>query len=256
MDFLTRIEKQRYSRQILYPSWGGRAHHALKKASVFIAGAGGLGCPVMTCLAAAGVGCLRVCDQGEVEHSNLNRQILYSKSDLGTHKVVAAEKAVKCLNQSIRFEPLYESIDKRNIERLVAEAQLLIDCVDNFETRFVLNSYAVKEKIPLVHGGVSGFLGQITFVRTPNTPCLSCMIGAVEDSIGAFPIVGATAGIIGSLQALEALKYLTGTGELLEGRILFWDGERNRFHISREERNPDCPVCAGTGPDYNMDISR
>jgi molybdopterin/thiamine biosynthesis adenylyltransferase len=253
MDFLTRSEKQRDSRQILYPAWGGRAQHALKKASVFIAGAGGLGCPVISCLAAAGVGCLRVYDQGEVEHSNLNRQILYSESHLEKSKVEVAKKTVKQINPSVHFEAHKKRIGDSNIDSLIADSDLIIDCLDNFETRFLLNAYAVKNAVPLIHGGVRGLVGQLTFIHSPFTPCLRCMIGEEVGQSTVFPILGATAGIIGSLQALEALKYITKTGELLAGRILFWDGEKNMFHLSREQKRLECPVC---GPSQTEKVSR
>jgi len=129
------------------------------------------------------------------------------------------------------------------VDSLIGGADLILDCLDNFQTRLVLNEYAVRRQIPLIHGGVRGWSGQVSFIHPPHTPCLACLAPGDPPAVEAFPILGATAGIIGSIQALEALKYLSGTGSMLKGRILFWDGERMRFHISRENRNPRCRVC-------------
>jgi molybdopterin/thiamine biosynthesis adenylyltransferase len=243
MNGLTNQDQARYSRQLVIPQWGEEAQRKLKQAIVFVAGAGGLGSPVIMYLAAAGVGRLRVCDDKEIERSNLNRQVLYSEKDVRKRKVMVAKHRVKALNRSVRFEAIFERIQKWNVRDLVADSDLILDCLDNFKTRFILNEFAVKMGVPLIHAGVRGYSGQVSLIHSPFTPCLSCIVGNDVPSAGEFPILGATAGIVGSLQALEALKYLTGIGGLLKGRILFFNGAQNRFHISREQKRKDCRVC-------------
>jgi molybdopterin/thiamine biosynthesis adenylyltransferase len=236
-------ERERYRRQLMLPGWGEAAQEKLRKAVVFIAGAGGLGSPAALYLAAAGVGHLRICDSEQVELSNLNRQLLYGNDDLGRPKVDAAGRALDRLNQRVHVTPLRARIDDGSIAALAGDAVLLMDCLDNFETRFVLNRYAVKHRLPLVHAGVSGLGGQITFIHPPRTACLACLVPEAP-AAGVFPILGAAAGVLGTLQALEALKYLTCSGSLLENRLLFFDGERLDFQEVALERDPSCRVCA------------
>ena len=242
MDILAAQEKERYHRQIILPGWGEEAQKLLKQAVVFIAGAGGLGSPVALYLASAGIGVLKICDPGEAELSNLNRQILHSDKDLERNKAESAKETLTRINPHVSVEALSQNIEKRNVHLLVDNARLIIDCLDNFKTRFVLNEYAVRTGLPLIHAGVSGFSGQITFIQTPDTPCLACTVSETPPA-GIFPILGATTGVVGSLQALEALKYLTATGSLLKGRMLFWDGVAMRFQELTLEKNPDCKVC-------------
>jgi len=239
---LTPEEKQRYNRQMILPSWGGEAQRFLKNSCVFIAGAGGLGSPVAIYLAAAGVGALRICDSGAVELSNLNRQILHGDDRIGKDKVFSAESTLKAINPSVRIIPLTETIQTDNIASLVGDARLIVDCLDNFETRYVLNEYAVRTGTALVHAGVNGFCGQIAFIHPPKTACLACLVpeGPPPEI---FPILGATAGVLGCLEAMEALKYLTGTGELLTGRLLFFDGEAMQFQEASFDKDPECRVC-------------
>jgi molybdopterin/thiamine biosynthesis adenylyltransferase len=242
-------EFKRYGRQLVEPLWSEGAQRRLKQAVVFVAGAGGLGSPVILYLAAAGVGCLRVCDSGRVEPSNLNRQILYSEHDIGKAKAGAARRTVRKLNPFVHVVPLNQNITGRTVSSVVADSHLMVDCLDNFETRYVLNAFAVENRIPLIHGGVRGFEGQLSFIHPPHTPCLACMVPEEPPLEETFPVLGATAGVIGSLQALEALKYLTGTGDLLAGRMLFWNGRTVVFHVSRERKNPDCRVCGFSSDD-------
>ena len=239
---LTEEEKTRYDRQILLPGWGEKGQEKVKQATVFIAGAGGLGSPVSIYLAAAGVGRLRICDFGEPEPSNLNRQILHTEEDIGKNKSLSAKETICKINPKVKVENLSDKIDKENISQLVGNAQIIVDCMDNFPTRHVLNEHAVKAGLPFVHAGVSGMSGQITFIHAPETPCLHCTFPGSPPS-EVFPIVGATAGVIGTLEALEVLKYLTSKGELLKNRMLFWDGELMNFHEITLQKDPKCPVC-------------
>ena len=137
---------------------------------------------------------------------------------------------------------LVDKIEKETVARLVGTAQIIVDCMDNFPTRHILNEHAVKTELPFVHAGVSGMSGQITFIHTPETPCLYCTFpGSPPPEV--FPIVGATAGVIGTLEALEVLKYLTGKGNLLKNRMLFWDGELMNFHEITLQKDLKCTVC-------------
>ncbi len=243
---LSESEKQRYHRQILLPSWGEAAQVRLKEACLFVAGAGGLGSPAAEYLAAAGVGRLRICDNGEVELSNLNRQILHGERAIGKNKALSARKTLNRINPLVEVTPLTEAIEPENIAALVADARLIVDCLDNFQTRFVLNRYAVQAGLPLIHAGVTGLCGQITFVHPPHTACLACLVPEAPPA-EIFPILGATAGLLGCLEAMEAIKYLTGTGELLKGRLLFCDGESMQFQEVRFDKDPECPVCGARG---------
>lgn len=235
-------EKERYHRQIILPGWGEAAQQKLKQSVVFIAGAGGLGSPVSLYLAAAGIGVLRICDDEKPELSNLNRQILHSDQDLGKNKADSARESIARINPHVQVEVLKRRIEEQSIKSLVGNAEIIIDCLDNFPTRFVLNEFAVNTGLPMIHAGVYGLSGQITFIHSPETPCLACTVSEAPPQ-EVFPILGATAGVMGCLQALETLKYLTGAGALLKGRFLFWDGEAMRFHEVQLQKDPDCRVC-------------
>jgi adenylyltransferase/sulfurtransferase len=205
-----------------------------------------LGGPVAFYLAAAGVGALRICDSGEVELSNLNRQILHGVDRIGENKALSAVKALKALNPAVQVIPLTDTIRGENVGSLIGEARLVIDCLDNFQTRYILNDHVVKTGLPLVHAGVNGFCGQITFIHPPQTACLACLVAdAPPPEI--VPILGATAGAVGCLEALEALKYLTGIGELLKGRLLFFDGETMQVQEVSFDKDPECRVCGSRG---------
>jgi adenylyltransferase/sulfurtransferase len=245
---LTPEDRERYHRQMILPSWGEEAQRALKDSCVFIAGAGGLGSPVAFYLAAAGVGTLRICDSGDVELSNLNRQILHAELRIGKNKALSAAETLRGVNSSVEVVALKETISRSNVGALAGEARLLIDCLDNFETRYILNEHALRTGLPLVHAGVNGLCGQIAFIHPPRTACLACLVAEAPPP-EMFPILGATAGALGCLEALEALKYLTGTGELLEGRLLFFDGETMQVQEVSFDKDPECRVCGHGGGD-------
>lgn len=239
---LSESEKQRYNRQIMLPDWGEKGQQKLKKATVFIAGAGGLGSPVALYLAAAGIGCIRICDAGSVELSNLNRQIIYSESDIGIKKSLSVEKSLKVLNHNVEVVSLSEEINKSNVSRLIGNVDLIIDCLDNFAARYVLNEFAVKRRLPFIHAGVYGMSGQITFIYSPQTPCLKCIFPEAPPP-DTLPIVGTTPGMIGCIEAQEALKYITGIGALLMNKLLLWDGHGALFEEFQIKKDPSCPVC-------------
>ena len=239
---LTEQDLRRYHRQMMIGGWGEEGQAKLKAARVFVAGAGGLGSPASIYLAVAGIGHITICDFDSPDLSNLNRQILHSDIRIGTNKAVSGQITLKELNPSIEVTGLSTRIEPENVDELVGEADIIVDCMDNFPTRYVLNECARRKGIPFVHGSVWGMEGKLTFIHSPETPCLQCIFPTAPPK-ALFPVLGATPGTIGCLQAMEAVKYLTGVGENLKGRMLVWDGLDMEFLICQIARNPDCPVC-------------
>jgi molybdopterin/thiamine biosynthesis adenylyltransferase len=242
MHQLTETDLIRYNRQIKLNGWGEAGQQKLKSARVFIAGAGGLGSPVAIYLAVAGVGELRLCDLDRIELSNLNRQVLHPESRMGEFKALSGEKTLKALNPSIEVVAFAERLDESNVDRIVGRPDLMIDCLDNYDTRYLLNDYSLRHQIPMVHGAIWGMSGQVSFLQPPETPCLRCLVPEPPPR-ETFPVVGVTPGIIGCIQAMEALKYLAGLGDLLTGRLLLFDGEEMSFFSVKVERSADCPAC-------------
>lgn len=237
---LSERERERYRRQTMI--FGEEGQERLKGATVFIAGAGGLGCPIALYLAAAGVGRIRFADRDTVDLSNLNRQVLHATPDLGRPKVVSAAEKLAALNPEIAVEAVRTVIDAATVADLAAGADVIVDAMDNFETRYLLNETAIERKIPLVHGGISGFFGQATTVIPGRTPCLRCLFPAPPPD-ETFPALGTTAGVIGLVQANETIKYLTRSGDLLAGRLLLWDGTRSTMETIDLKRQAGCPAC-------------
>ncbi len=244
---ITPEELQRYHRQILLAGWGVSGQEKLKQSSIFVAGAGGLGSSVLLYLASAGVGTLKICDYDRIELSNLNRQVLHSHQCLGMSKVESAREALKLTNPYTKIIELDRKITQANAEGLIGKVDLIVDCLDNYKTRYALNEISVSKRIPMIHAGVLGFGGQITFLDPPETACLACFF-ASEPGESEQPIVGCTSGMLGTLQAMEALKYLTGIGKVLKNKLLFFEGLTMRFHIMELAKNPECAVCGGKPP--------
>jgi adenylyltransferase/sulfurtransferase len=242
---LSETEKIRFHRQMIFEGWGEETQKKLKNSRVFVAGAGGLGSPVSIYLAVAGVGTICICDHGEPELSNLNRQILHDDTSIGKNKALSAQESIERLNPESVIEPITDKILDENVAALVGKVDLIVDCMDNFDTRHTLNRYAVKESIPMIHAGVFGMQGQMTFIKTPETPCLWCINPGSPPPV-VFPIVGATAGVMGCIQALEAIKYLSGVGSNVMGTLLIWDGSKMEFSHLPQRKVKNCPVCGGT----------
>ena len=240
---LTENDSLRYGRQMLIPGWGAEGQARLKESRVFVAGAGGLGSPVAIYLAVAGVGQIHVCDSDQVELSNLNRQILHPDSRLGESKARSAAQTLSDLNPSIEIVTTSDYLGKENVAQIVGQPDIVVDCLDNYETRYLLSSYCIAQEIPFIHGAIEGLLGQITCLKPPETPCLQCIFPEAPPK-RIFPVVGATPGVIGSLQAMEVLKYITGVGANLLGTLLIVDGEDMGFSPIEVERRPDCTVCS------------
>ncbi|MBN1888392.1 MAG: HesA/MoeB/ThiF family protein [Thermoflexales bacterium] len=242
MEPLTDYDRTRYGRQIPLPDWGDEGQGRLKNASVLIAGAGGLGSPVALYLAAAGVGEIRLCDADTVELSNLNRQILHTEARIGQGKAASAAQAITALNSHIDVVAYGDYLDGSNVERIVGQADVVIDCLDNFETRYLLNAYCLGQEIPFIHGAVWGLMGQVTFIHPPDTPCLRCIFPqpAAKEVC---PVVGVAPGVIGCIQAAEALKFIAGVGVNLKNKLLLFDGEDMSFTPVEIKRAPACPDC-------------
>ncbi len=244
MEKLTDYDKTRYDRQMLIDGWGEEGQARLKASSVFIAGAGGLGSPVSIYLAVAGVGEIRICDADRIELSNLNRQILHPDARIGELKSASAVRTLTELNPTLKIVTYSDYLDEHNAGDLIGTPDIVVDCLDNFDTRYVLNTYCIKQNIPLVHGAIWGMMGQVTFVHPPETPCLKCIFPEPPPK-DIFPVVGVTPGIVGSLQATEVLKHLTGVGTTLKGKLLIIDAEDMFFNPVKMDRQPSCPDCGG-----------
>ncbi|MBM3253096.1 MAG: HesA/MoeB/ThiF family protein, partial [Candidatus Omnitrophica bacterium] len=195
---LTKPELKRYHRQMLLDGWGPEGQKRLKGSSVFIAGAGGLGSPVAMYLAAVGVGKLRICDYDTLEVSNLNRQILHTHTRIGKYKALSAQITLKRINPHTEIGAFYERIDEKSIAKMVGDASVIVDCMDNFPTRYILNEFALKNKLVLIHGSIWGWEGRLTTINFPKTPCLRCIFPESPPT-GVFPVVGVTPGVIGCL---------------------------------------------------------
>ncbi len=221
---------------------GDEAQSRLREATVFIAGAGGLGCPVALYLAAAGIGRIVIADMDRVEITNLNRQVLFDETSIGTEKSVAVKERLQRLNPHIRVEAITATIDDSSAGTLVGSADIIVDATDNFTTRYSLNRVACRNAVPLVHGAVCGFDGQVATIIPGKTACFKCMFPHPPPT-GPAPVIGTTAGIIGMIQANEVIKYITARGSLITGQILLWDGLSATIEYVPAERDPACSEC-------------
>ena len=242
----TKDELERYSRQIGIKGWGEESQKLLKDSRVFAAGAGGLGSPVLSYLGAAGVGNITICDNDKVSLSNLNRQFLHNTESLGRLKTESAFDTLSRLNPEIKINAVNTTITPENCDDLIRGHDIVMDCLDNFTTRHIVNKSCVRLGIPLFHGGVSGFHGQIAVTIPPATPCLSCFLPGEENEKTVY-VCGASAGVIGSMQSIAALKYLTNIDrDSILNRIIFWDGLSMTMESVNVIKNPECSVCKDT----------
>ena len=239
---LSERERERYKRQMML--FGDEGQEQLKEAHIFIAGAGGLGSPVSLYLAVAGVGTITIADMDAVDQTNLNRQILHFDRDIGRKKSASAEEKLQEINPDITVHAIDAKIDETNAADLVGKADGIVDAMDNYPTRYLLNDVAIAKKIPLFHGGIRGFHGQATTIIPGMTPCLRCIFPKAPP-MEVFPVVGVTTGLIGMVQATEVVKYLLGIGELLMGRLFIWDGMLAHAEEICVERSPGCEACGG-----------
>ena len=246
---LTDDQLERYSRHITLKEIGVRGQKKLLAAKVLIIGTGGLGAPAAMYLAAAGVGTIGIADCDRVELSNLQRQIIHTTDDVGKSKVQSAAETIKALNPDVEVITYHEYVNSKNIAEMVAGYDFIIDGTDNFPTKFLINDACVLGRKPFCHAGILRFEGQLMTYVPGKGPCYRCIFGApppegAVQSCREAGVIGAMAGIIGSMQALEAVKYITCQGELLTGSMLIFDGLKMEWRKVRlPERVPDCPVC-------------
>jgi adenylyltransferase/sulfurtransferase len=235
-------ELTRYDRQIMIPGIGKEGQEKLKRAKVFVAGAGGLGSPVSIYLAASGVGSLRIVDHDRVELSNLNRQVLHWEEDLQREKVLSAHYKLGKLNRHVDVETMNKTITEENIQDLLKDCHAIVDAMDNLPTRYILNKAALDKGIPFFHGAVRAFEGRVMTVAPGDSACLRCLYhGPVAQE--KFPVIGVTPAVVGCIQATEVIKYLVGIGELLLNRLLIYDGLSMKFTEFKVKKNPKCDHC-------------
>jgi len=240
---LSSRELEKYDRQIMIHGFGEEGQEKLKKARVFIAGIGGLGSPVAIYLAAAGVGKIRIADHDTVELSNLNRQVLHYERNIDKKKVDSAATKLAQLNPDIKIEKISVTITDKNISRLVADSDLIVDAMDNLPTRYLLNRTAIEKNIPFFHGAVYGFEGRAMTIIPGKTACLNCVYHGAAVPKEKFPVIGVTPAVIGCIQATEVIKYLLGLGDLLTDRLLNYDALRMKFTEFKISRDPNCEQC-------------
>jgi adenylyltransferase/sulfurtransferase len=236
-----------YSRQIILSELGRKGQRKLVQSKVAVVGLGGLGTASSLYLALAGVGYLRLIDQDTVETDNLHRQILYSPDDLSYPKVEVSSKKLKKANPFVKVEAIPENLNEGNVERLISGVDCIVDGLDNMQTRYLINRACVKLRIPYVFGAAIGMEGNLSVFAPPETPCLQCVFPNVDDSellsCDVRGVLGATAGIIGTLQAMETLKVLTGMGSTLKGKLLICDFSDMYFAAIDITKREACPTC-------------
>ncbi|MBB6426585.1 molybdopterin-synthase adenylyltransferase MoeB [Sphingopyxis sp. JAI128] len=248
---LSDAELDRYARQIILPAFGGAGQAKLKAAHVAVIGAGGIGCPAITYLAAAGVGKLTIIDDDVVELSNLHRQPLFTDADLGALKAEVAAEAARRINPHVEMAMVTERLNDANAASLLAGAGLILDGCDNFATRLAVNRAAVALEIPLLSAAIGAFEGQVALYEgwRAGAPCYACLVGDDPDRPGIncaeAGVMGALAGMVGTMAALEAVRALSGWGQTLSGRLAIVDMLDRRWREVAVAKDPECPICRG-----------
>lgn len=245
----TNEQLERYARHIILKEIGVKGQKKLLNGKVLIIGAGGLGAPAAMYLAAAGVGTIGIVDADEVDLSNLQRQIIHATADVGKPKVISAKETMEAMNPDVKVIALQEFVSSENILDLIADYDFILDGTDNFPAKFLINDACVMAKKPFSHAGIIRFKGQLMTYVPGQGPCYRCVFRDPPPK-NAVPtckeagVVGAMGGVIGSLQAMEAIKYLTGVGELLTGKLLTYDALKMEFRtIKLPAHVENCPVC-------------
>ncbi|HET6551293.1 MAG TPA: molybdopterin-synthase adenylyltransferase MoeB [Solirubrobacter sp.] len=263
---LTKEQRERYSRHLLVPEIGLEGQTKLLESKVLLLGAGGLGSPTALYLAAAGVGTLGVVDDDEVDLSNLQRQVIHTTDRIGVPKVDSAEIAIKAINPDVEVVKYQTRLDASNIMEIIDGYDVIVDGVDNFPTRYLLNDATVRLGIPVVSASILGFDGQLSVFKPYDGPCYRCLYpvpppAELAPSCGANGVLGVLPGTMGLLQATEVIKLVTGAGEPLNGRLLLYEALGATFTELKVRRDPECPVCSrepseitdeemGVFPDY------
>lgn len=241
----------RYSRQIMLPQWDIEGQEKLLASRVLIVGLGGLGCPVAMYLAAAGVGELVLADFDEVDLTNLQRQIAHGEADVGRLKALSAQESLRQLNRTIKVTTISERLDDSNLNEVVMQVDVVVDCTDNFTIRHQLNRASVYCGKPLVSGAAIRFEGQVSVFdpRQADAPCYRCLYAQAPDenlSCSESGVIAPLVGVVGSMQALETLKLLAGVGQTLAGKLLMFDALNADWRSLKLPKDPACPVC-GSG---------
>jgi len=231
----------RYERQLLIPQIGQQGQERLEAGKVTVIGAGGLGSPVLTYLVSAGVGKIQIVDCDIVSESNLNRQFLHNTVDVGKLKVFSAKEKLSMLNPNVVLSTVNRRLNAENIEKCIAGSDVVVDCVDNIDTRIMVARACIKLNIPLVEGGVRGLYGYVIDIGR-DYPCLSCLGYDKAKQVTPVPVLGVTAGVIGCMQANECIKLLLGIGEPLYGRMLNYDGLSGTWEEVQVKKAENCPV--------------
>jgi molybdopterin/thiamine biosynthesis adenylyltransferase/rhodanese-related sulfurtransferase len=263
---LTAEQRERYSRHLLIPEIGLEGQMKLLHARVLLLGAGGLGSPAALYLAAAGVGTLGIVDNDVVDLSNLQRQVVHSNDRIGVPKVDSAEIAIHEINPEVKVEKYGVRLDASNIMEIIDGYDVIVDGLDNFPTRYLLNDASVRRQIPVVSASILGFEGQLSVFHPYEGPCYRCLYPTpppadLAPSCGAAGVLGVLPGVMGLLQSVEVIKLVTGAGEPLAGRLLLYDALGTTFTELKVRRDPDCPICSrdpseisdeemGVFPDY------
>ena len=263
---LTAEQRERYSRHLLLPEVGMDGQQKLLDARVLLLGAGGLGSPAALYLAAAGVGTLGIVDNDEVDLSNLQRQVIHSSERIGVSKVDSAEQTINALNPDVKVEKYPVRLGADNIVEIISGYDVIVDGLDNFPTRYLLNDASVRLGIPVVSAAILGFEGQLSVFKPYDGPCYRCLFpvpppAELAPSCGANGVLGVLPGTMGLLQATEVIKLILGEGDPLIGRLLMYDALSARVTEVKVRRDPDCPICSrepesitdeelGVFPDY------
>lgn len=247
MTDLTEQQVLRYSRHILLKDVGVEGQEKIMNARVLVVGAGGLGAPVSLYLAAAGIGTIGIVDADEVDLSNLQRQIIHFTKDVGRAKVDSAKEKIQAINPDVRVDTYHEYLEASNALDIIRAYDFVVDGTDNFPVKFLINDACVMAGKPFSHGGILRFRGQ-TFTHLPGTACYRCMFkeppppGAVPTCSQA-GVLGAIAGMLGTIQAAETLKYFTGVGSLLTDSLLTFDAKTMQFHTIKVNKRQSCALC-------------
>jgi molybdopterin/thiamine biosynthesis adenylyltransferase/rhodanese-related sulfurtransferase len=263
---MTAEQRERYSRHLLLPEVGVEGQQKLLDARVLLLGAGGLGSPAALYLAAAGVGTLGIVDNDEVDLSNLQRQVIHSSERIGVSKVDSAEQTINALNPDVKVEKYPVRLGADNIVEIISGYDIVVDGLDNFPTRYLLNDASVRLRIPVVSAAILGFEGQLSVFKPYDGPCYRCLFpvpppAELAPSCGANGVLGVLPGTMGLLQATEVIKLILGEGDPLIGRLLMYDALAARVSEVKVRRDPDCPICSrepesiaddelGVFPDY------
>jgi len=240
---LNQSELTRYNRQLKIPDFGEESQKKLIDSHIAIVGIGGLGCASATYLTAAGVGRITIIDFDVVELSNLNRQVLYWEDEIGEKKVFVAQRKLSKLNPHAEIIAICDKVTEENISEFISGAQIVLDGLDNFSTRLVVNSACVRHRIPFIHGGVSRFRGLVTTILPGETACLACLYPEGSPGGEGLGVLGFVPAVIANLQALEAIKLLIGQGPALAGKVLRFNGNDMKFRMDELQRNENCKVC-------------